>query len=157
MSLHETLLKNYVAELASAHARAMTWWEALLKAALQRTGSAALARQEVRGRWPDGPASHPCVLAVVRKYWLLCDALNREHESAERVRESENVTFVLRPDEDPYAGEAGYDAQERPITHVDCHVFMLEWLLDDENEALGAFLSSLSYWPIGVDAHGAYC
>lgn len=72
MSAHEELFAKYVEELREARVLAETWWKGLLNSA---EGSAAA---KIRRRWSLGPASHPLVLAVLRKYYLECEALNQE-------------------------------------------------------------------------------
>jgi hypothetical protein len=36
------------------------------------------------------------------------------------------------------------------------HVFVSEWLLDEDTEDLGDFMSVLNYWPIGLDSDGDF-
>jgi hypothetical protein len=156
VSKHEGLLRAYVLELAAAKTLAEGWWSFLLASDAARAGSSALGEQAVRRRWPDGPASHPRVLAVVRKYWLACDALNRSFEDAQVAgpEVDDAGDYRLVPDADPYEEERADDTD--PDGYVEPHVFILEWLMDDDNEALAQFLSSLSYWPMGLDEYDVY-
>src|ERR1700730_7610672 len=101
MTRHETLVQEYASELRAAKARAETWWAELTRQVRTQAGNKKLADQIMRSRWPDGPASHPFVLAVIRKYWLACEALN---EQIEREEESEDEKpdheYVLAPEDE---------------------------------------------------------
>jgi hypothetical protein len=70
---HEELRKRYVADLREAKSQAERWWEEHAKA---RAGSKAKRDVAFMRRWPDGPASHPFVIAVIQKYLKACDQLN---------------------------------------------------------------------------------
>lgn len=72
MTAHEELFAKYVEELREAVGFAEAWWKTLRDSADDSTTS------KIRERWPVGPAAHPRVLAVVRKYYLKCDALNQD-------------------------------------------------------------------------------
>lgn len=154
MSRHEKLLQQYADELRTAKHFAEQWWAYLQAVERQKMGSQEIADRVLRRRWPDGPASHPRVLAVVRKYWLLCEDLNQAIEAQTQHREAAEPRFRLAPDEDPY-GEGG-DSDDAEEEHVDPHVFVLEWLMDDDLEVLASFVGTLSYWPVGLDADDAY-
>jgi hypothetical protein len=155
---HYDLLRDYAHELQSAKAFAEKWWAYQLAATAAQSISPAAADQALRRRWPDGPASHPRVLAVVRKYWLACDALNRSYEVfGPAASDDDSSDYVLAPDADPYeeAAENEKDGDDHD-GQVEPHVFVLEWLIDDDHEQLAEFLGSLSYWPIGVDENDQY-
>jgi hypothetical protein len=78
MSPLKALFDNYVAELHIAKDLATKWWDDLLIAETDRTGSPEEAERVVTTRWPYGAASHPYVIATFRKYYIACEQLNDE-------------------------------------------------------------------------------
>ena len=69
---YDAVLRDYVEEMRGAREKALAWWEALLaKEAAQPPGGPPGLPVDLR--WPAGPASHPAVIAVYRKYFLLVD------------------------------------------------------------------------------------
>jgi hypothetical protein len=155
MTRHETLLREYAKELRVAKRRAETWWAESAKAIRAQTGDKKTADAVLRNRWPDGPASHPWVLAVIRKYWLACEALN-EKIAAEQADEDETsereyaIDTGEEEDEDENERAAEEDEEVYP------HIFILEWLMTNEFDDLADFLGSLSFWPIGLDREDRY-
>lgn len=153
MNPHEKLLEGYTRELYDAKQAVERWWAALVARETQLAGNAA----GLRLRWPDGPASHPRVIGIVRKYWLLCEELNVEQRDqktrGEAVREEPHVfdpDLTLGGDRDaPLTDDTDGD---EPWDEVYPHLFVHEWLLDD-HEVLHAFLARLTYWAIGLDEH----
>jgi hypothetical protein len=104
-------------------------------------------------RWPDGPASHPWVLAVIRKYWLACEAINEENAQIDSARaDVEEPEYVLSDDEDRDEEDSSDDEDDEIYPHI----FVLEWLMTEENDDLATFLGSLSYWPVGLDQDDRY-
>jgi len=163
MTRHEDLLEEYAEELADAKAAAEAWWGRLHLANAARAGDAEVAREQLRRRWPDGPASHPLVLRVIRKYWLACEALNQGAPSIEPREPSERrheLDATLTETGDEVGGGGNDDNGDNDDDHEDDqeddevypHVFIHEWLAGDHDE-LFEFLTPLSYWPIGLDAH----
>jgi hypothetical protein len=152
MTHHMKLLGLYAEELAKAQAFATSWWTGLLQAHHVTEKSAQWKQSELARRWPAGPASHPRVLAVIRKYWLACDALNQALPSGAGRTESPEPSYTLVLDEEA-APPAPAEADD---THfVDPHVFVSEWLTDD-HEDLALFIGRLPYWPIGLDSQDRY-
>jgi hypothetical protein len=122
---HDELFAKYVEELRAAKVRVEGWWNALIGFQAVDMEDPTEALREVKNRWPVGPAAHPLVIGVFRKYYLACDALNR----------------------DIAAAGSGED-------DVDPLIFLTEWLLDGQNDELAEFLAVLPYWPIGMDLQG---
>ena len=79
---HARLFEEYVVELRKSKAWAEKWWKDLNKQ--------PQAGEPVKVRWPDGPASHPVVIAVIQKYYRGCGTINRIH----RVNVPPNVFLV---------------------------------------------------------------
>ena len=123
---HEALFAEYVRELRQAKTAAEEWWVKLLESETQQVRNRQNAVAILKRRWPIGPVAHPYVIAVIRKFFLACEALNEE------LADSDN-------EEEVYP-----------------HVFVSEWLLDEESEDLADFVSDLSYWPIGLDEDGDF-
>src|SRR5262245_61810081 len=123
MTRHEELLEQYARELNNTKELVERWWVDLDARETQDVGSPDLARGGWSASWPAGPASHPRVLAVVRKYWLACEALNKvilgARRSAQRRPERE---YTLALDE-----EAVYKPPEdAPEEEVYPHLFVHE-------------------------------
>ena len=76
------LQQTYITELRAAQKVAEAWWQAQLAANAAIGGEAAQA--ELKRRWPDGPASHPRVIAVIVKCMHACDALNQGLERGDQ-------------------------------------------------------------------------
>jgi hypothetical protein len=121
---HQKLLEEYVDSLRSAKDAAEEWWEALLASETRKTMDREQAVLNVQQRWPYGPAAHPRVLAVIRKYYFACQALN------DRLAETKNP------------------AEEYP------HVFVSDMLMEDGTQDLGDFVDTLPGLPIGLDPDG---
>jgi hypothetical protein len=151
---HDILVKNYAEELRAARTLAERWWADLIAVTGQQIGSPELAERLVRNQWPDGPASHPRVLTVIRKYWLACETLNEqiEREGLPRPQPPE-PEYVLAFDEEPDEANEEDEEEEREVYP---HVFILEWLMTEEFDDLADFVGTLSYWPIGLNADEHY-
>ena len=121
---HERLLEEYAESLRAAKAAVEEWWEALLVAETSKAGNREQALHNIQERWPYGPAAHPRVLAVIRKYYFACDALN------DRLADTK------------------HPAEEYP------HVFVTDMLMEDGTDDLGYFVYGLPGLPIGVDGDG---
>jgi hypothetical protein len=121
---HERLFRAYVRELREAKLAAEAWWKKLIASEMQSSVSRNDALISVKKRWPIGPCAHPFVLAVLRKYWLECEAINR------KVSE--------------LGDEAGDEESVSPI------IFLCDYLMDGKNEKLAAFIAPINYWPIGT-------
>jgi len=156
MTRHEALLREYAKELRMAKRRAEAWWAELAKAIRAQTADKKTADAVLGNRWPDGPASHPWVLAVIRKYWLACEALNEkiaaEQEDEEETSERE-YAIDIEEEEEEHEDEDDHVAEEEEVYP---HIFILEWLMTDEFDELADFLGSLSFWPIGLDREDRY-
>ena len=120
---YEGLFVEYAEELADAKRFVEQWWAELIRRETAQIGSTAEAMERIRRRWPLGPAAHPYVVAVLRKYWFAC------------ARISEEVTAAVDLDDDGGT--------------VPPPVFLCEFLLDGEHEKLAVFIAPLNYWPIG--------
>ena len=121
---HEKLLQEYADSLRVAKDAAEEWWEALLASETRKTGDREQALHNVQQRWPYGPAAHPLVLAVIRKYYFACEALNN------RLAATKN------------------SSEEYP------HVFVTDMLMEDGTDDLGDFIGALPGLPIGINADG---
>lgn len=121
---HERLYRAYATELRKAKTATEKWWRQLVASETAKEGAREAALARLEERWPLGPAAHPWVLAVLRKYWIACEQQNREIAAL--------------------GDDAGDDEAESPI------VFLCEYFLDGKNEKLAVFISPLNYWPIGT-------
>lgn len=90
---HAMLFAAYKSELHLAAERAEEIWD---REIAERVAQGAGANDAVREQWfefPAGPAARPEIVAVVRRTWLACDALNRELPSSQAVAPE---IFVLK-------------------------------------------------------------
>jgi hypothetical protein len=74
--LHVDLLEAYVRELGAARDVALARQAGRLQTWTRRLGSEARAQEKLAGEQP--PCVDMRVIAVLRKYWLASEALNRE-------------------------------------------------------------------------------
>jgi len=150
MGRYEDLFGEYVNEMRRAREAAIAWWKELISEEAARVGSAESAEWNIRKRWPHGPASHPYVIAVFHKYYLACEALNREWKELRKPGS-------LKPSAD--RGETSWGIQERSDAPSDDEgpvpprVFAIDWLYGRHSD-LVRFLADLVLWPIGIDASG---
>lgn len=149
-------------ELAEAKAYAEFWWSGLRASEAARAGDTSEALARLRRRWPCGAASHPRVLAVIRKYWLLCEALNRRIVAASSSKPEAPEEHDFDPeltdgalDAAPSAGNDDGEAGDDIESEVYPHLFVHE-LLGGEHDELFEFLTRLTYWPIGLDSREEY-
>jgi hypothetical protein len=92
-SEYSSLLDSYVRDLHLARDEALRRQEGRLRTWTKRLGSEARAQEKLaEGRPPSGDLR---VVAVVRKYWLACEALNRR-EGRRVVEPREFLLDVLR-------------------------------------------------------------
>ena len=118
---HRKLFARYRKDLKRVLDDAVQWWDHRTEAFKEELGNAKQARMANWREFPAGPASDPYTVAVIRKYWLACDALN-----AQAVP--------------PVAPEA----------------LLLQWVVDEGDMATAELLSAMPYWPVGLDADGAW-
>lgn len=141
MTTHDDLFPLYVAELRAAKEAAEHWWVALLAQEAARTQDRTKAEQAVRERWPFGPTSHPWVITVFRKYYLLCEALNRELGEP-----------GFGPEEHPASEEHWGEEREdlEGTGYVSPRDFTLGWLAGEGMEDLEEFTQFMVFVPIGI-------
>jgi hypothetical protein len=162
---YDKLFDEYVEELRKAKAFAEAWWDELLAAETKKAGGdAGAAEDAVRRRWPVGPASHPVVIAVIRKYYLACFQLNEQGGSLATGRRGDEADAYdpgLEDEEEPdpdAPAEADDDEDDDDddeddyVDEVYPHLFVADWLLDDPTQDLAEFVEVLTYFPIGLDA-----
>jgi len=80
MNRYQILFENYVTDLNTARSAALQWWQRVLENENQKTTSIQISEENLRKRWPFGPASHPYIIAIYRKYYLACVELNNQIE-----------------------------------------------------------------------------
>ncbi|MHC4328443.1 MAG: hypothetical protein ACYSWW_10020 [Planctomycetota bacterium] len=122
---HDKLFSQYAKEMQQAKLASEIWWEKLIASDTKKEGSREEAIALVKQRWPLGPASHPYVVAILRKYWLACEKLNQE---------------ILESGDD-----SGDEESVSPI------IFLCDYFLDGKHYKLATFIAPLNYWPIGME------
>ncbi|MCK5527685.1 MAG: hypothetical protein KAJ05_11095 [Candidatus Latescibacteria bacterium] len=143
MMKHDKLFESYVTELREIIEAAEDWWDALIAAESERTQGRDAAEAALRERWPFGATSHPWVIATYRKYYLLCEQLNKDSEKTEPEEEPIEVS------EDYWGTEEEEDEEEGqgPVKPGD---FMVDWLSGAETEDLYEVMLYMVFVPIGI-------
>ena len=95
---HAKLFAEYVRDLGEAKETADQWWESLIVMEEAQTHDRARAIDNVKERRPVGQVAHPEVIAVIRTYWLRCDALNGNLDEPSRVPPEDLVLGWLLAD-----------------------------------------------------------
>jgi hypothetical protein len=139
MALYDDLIEEYLQDLRAVRLEVLAWWEGLLRAA-NPAGDLEAAHRSVRPRWPAGPASHPRVIAIFRKYYLAIDALN-EGLRATQIEER------LEIDSENWWGRDD-DIQDDAILEPR---FILLDDLESKDPTLAHFMSRFVFAPIGAD------
>ncbi len=75
---HRKLFAKYRRDLKKALDEAEEWWDHRAKEFRKEFGDIKQARLANWREFPAGPVSDPSTVAVIRKYWLACDALNAQ-------------------------------------------------------------------------------
>ncbi len=82
---HQSLFAEYQEILTVVSHMALSWWEETIVARKRLMVEPAEA---VRQAWidrPAGPAAYPGLVALIRDYWLACNAINQEMPETQRV------------------------------------------------------------------------
>lgn len=153
MNRYELMFNDYVVELDRAWQATAAWWERLLAREAARGNSPDQALEQVQRRWPLGPTGHPLVLAVYRKFYMACEALNddvmaaylrRQHQAEEGANEGWGV-------EEPTAASAADDpAGWGEESHIDPPAFLVDALFGRRDD-LAEFITRLVFSPIGEE------
>jgi len=84
---HRELFERYCAELAGAVREASDNWNGELHGwAAEEGRTPDQAKETMWKTYPAGPAAFPPFVALVRRYWLACDELNRQVPVEQAVR-----------------------------------------------------------------------
>ncbi|WP_295986286.1 hypothetical protein [uncultured Variovorax sp.] len=151
MSVYEELFDDYVVEMRQARAVALAWWQALLLGETRAGADAKAAQEAVDRRWPLGPASHPFVIEVFRKYALECQRLNDEAEEGEEdegVEDAEDAESDWGcEDVDEEDEQADLETLEAPVEPRELLIEMLPNRVED----LAEFMADFVFTPLGLD------
>ncbi len=126
---------RYVAELRGLMPDILDWWA-------NGASDNPDAPNDFEKRWPAGPVAHPRILEVVRRYFLLVDALNTEN----RVDSAEPLPS------DPES-EWGVEPPPKPrdfVRPIDIVVNDLERVAPD----IYGVMAALVFVPVGEDPDG---
>jgi len=82
---HKALFSSYRKDLRKAIPEALAWWNDLIEAAKEEYRTEKRALMETWRERPAGPVSDPALVALIRRYWLQCDSLNREGPAGSQV------------------------------------------------------------------------
>lgn len=84
-SLHQGLYLSYAELLNLAADQAVKWWVGMINRMIDQGVKVEDAIRECYMERLAGPASHPHIVFVVRKYWLECEAINGRIDYPNRV------------------------------------------------------------------------
>lgn len=144
MTPHEVLFNEYVNEMSDARKEAEAWWMAVVTREAMGSQDIEAAEKRVRLRWPFGPASHPYVLAVYRKYYIGCLELNSGKSSTTGDRKHAS----RHTDEGEWGSSSA--PKEDALGDVPPSVFTLDWLFG-KHESLRVFLADMVFSPLGIE------
>ena len=148
---YQALYAAYVEELRAAKPDVNRWWTGLVEETLTNESSEEKAFEALQRCWPVGPAVHPRILAIVRKYYLACHQLNQEVRWPFTTDPEDVETHI--PAVVKREAEAVNEGRDEPINPV---IFVGELLATPETEDLLIIVGKLSYWPIGLDETGQF-
>jgi len=93
---HRELFDEYCAALDAGVRAAVENWTGELHGWAADGRTPAEARATMWETYPAGPAAFPPFVALVRRFWLRCDALNRQVPAAKAVRPEQFMLGWLR-------------------------------------------------------------
>jgi hypothetical protein len=101
-TIHRELFDQYLTEMRRAKLNAEVWWKTIIDVETGRAGDRRIAERTIRSRYSVGPAAHVGVIAVLRRFWLSCAALNIRSTPLERLPPEELLLGMLLspPNED---------------------------------------------------------
>jgi hypothetical protein len=152
---YDRLFLRYVAELRGALAAAKDWWAVLEERERSRFPTAGEADASLEARWPFGPSSHPWVLGVYRKYYLLTEALNARNSNQ---NEPEGVAAISESDwgeEDLDPADLDLEGDDSPFAGMQK---VAPWILlfdslHGRDDDLANALEFMIYKPVGLDVN----
>jgi hypothetical protein len=137
-SEYQALMDAYATELREKKALAEDWWQRLSDEFEKHPGPYKLKQV-----WPMGPATHPWIIAVYRKYFFLCQQLNQKYERFDQAGPS----HASAKEELKWGNDVEEEQGEGPI---EPHVFVHEMLYGGETQDLALFVERLVFVPIGI-------
>jgi len=138
MDEYEAIQEEYLAEMEMLRPSIEAWWNELFKG----MGKDSDAARPVWKRWPTGPAGHPRVLAVFRKYYLKVDEINdRNIVEFEGFQEPDDV-------ESMWSG----DVEEHSLI-VKRQVDLLVYDIQEKSPGLFEIVRGIVFIPIGLNQH----
>ena len=139
----EEIQEKYIVEMRSLAPAILGWWnERCPYPATDPVPREAMT--DFHRRWPAGPAAHPRIIAVFRKYFFEVEELNEKSASKEQKRKGKRVEVWGRDVAPPALMRA------RPI---DLLVNDLETVAPD----LFEIMQGLVFVPTGMDPNGEDC
>lgn len=83
---HQDLFERYCSDLRPAVRQAKETWIGEVNGWASEGRTPREADKEMWTTYPAGPAAQPFFVALVRRYWLACDALNKATANEQAVR-----------------------------------------------------------------------
>jgi hypothetical protein len=146
---YRQIFVDYVKELRAVGVEVSRWWSGLVTETVAEVGDPIVAATELLRRWPVGPVAHPRVLAIVRKYYLACEQLNKEIYATWTSNPAETYPHRLADENDQE--EIDENPEDLPLNPV----FLVgEALFTPGTKKLATDIGRLTYWPIGMDEKG---
>jgi hypothetical protein len=153
MGPYQSLFRSYVAELSEAKDLADAWWNRLVEGEAHAADSPGAGEARARERWPFGPASHPYVIRVYRKYFLACEQLNEKTVGESDGSDVEPSEADWGTEEASHRETPGLDDPmdiEEPDGPIDSPTFLFQ-LLHGRRQDLADFMMFLVFAPIGEE------
>ncbi|MES2539933.1 MAG: hypothetical protein V4583_05025 [Pseudomonadota bacterium] len=137
---YKDIQDHYRDELHAIMPAVMDWWFDGVEASTREAeGMTAFER-----RWPAGPAAHPRVIDVFRRYFIETDTLNLENERPSQGRA------------DPY-DEQNWGTIPVPETRAFVRpIDLLVHDLESVDPDLFEILAALVFVPVGIDPAGEF-
>jgi hypothetical protein len=138
--LYEKLQEEYIEDLRSVTPMILRWWdEHCPYPATDAVPKEAMT--DFHRRWFAGPAAHPRIIAIFRKYFFAVDDLNERTAAAERAV-PDGETEIWGKDVEP--------AEQSQVRPIDLLVNDLATAAPD----LFAIMQGFVFVPIGTDPNG---
>jgi hypothetical protein len=150
MSEYDKLFTQYVLELRETLVAANAWWEDLQRHERDHSLFSNEVNHRLETRWPFGVASHPWVLGVYRKYYLLVQQLN------DRLV-TQNLSSAA-PQEADWGTDNNESDQRESESIFEDGVPIAQWMflldaLHGRHNELANVITMIIYQPVGLDSH----
>jgi hypothetical protein len=145
MNEYDRLFEAYVADLRKALEASRLWRDSLIAHEVHCGATSERASALVEARWPFGPSTHPWVLGVYHKYFLLVSKLS-DSIAARVETDQAQLTNGWGDADDEADDEARFD-NNAPIAPW---MLLVDALRGEYDEFANA-MTWIIYQPVGLD------